>query len=148
MDKVDRKILALIQKDSRLSCGQIANSVGVSVSTANERIRKLDASKRIRAWRAVIDPDLAGLHLCAFVLLDMAYENEAENCASLVALPEVQELHHISGARSYLMKIRVSGTAALQALLRDKIKPLAGAMATESMLVLQTEKETSEMMLP
>jgi len=145
MDNIDRKILNIVQVDSRQSAAQIAKAVGVSVSTANERVRKLTASGHVKAWQAVLAPQKVGAALCAFLLVDMDYENERAACEALSALDEVQELHHISGAHSYMMKVRVANTEALQTLMSEKIKPLAGVMRTESMLVLSTEKETPKM---
>lgn len=145
MDAIDRQILNIVQNDSRQSAAQIAKAVGVSVSTANERVRKLTASGHVKAWQAVLAPEKVGADLCAFLLLDMDYHGEREACQELSALDEVQELHHISGAHSYIMKVRVADTKALQALIGTKIKPLAGVLRTESMLVLSTEKETPKM---
>ncbi len=147
MDAIDRKILNIIQQSGRKSCAEIANTVKVSVSTVNERIRKLERAEKITAWRAILDPKQVGLDLCAFIFLDMAHEHEQENCNKLAALPEVQELHHISGEHSYLLKVRVADTSALQQLLQQYIKPLCGPGGTTSMVVLSTEKETSEMMV-
>ena len=147
MDTIDRKILSIVQNDSRKSSAEIAGAVGVSVSTANERVRKLTASGHIKAWQAVLAPEKVGANLCAFLLLDMDYAGEEQACAALVKLDEVQELHHISGAHSYMMKVRVADTRALQTLISTKIKPLAGITGTQSMLVLSTEKETPIMVI-
>ncbi len=147
MDTIDKKILNIVQDDSRKSSAEIATAVGVSVSTANERVRKLTASGHIKAWQAVLSSEKVGSNLCAFLLLDMDYAGEAHACAALVKLDEVQELHHISGAHSYMMKIRVANTKALQRLISTKIKPLAGITGTQSMLVLSTEKETPKMLV-
>ena len=147
MDEIDRKILNMVQKDSRKSSADIANAVGVSVSTANERVRKLTASGHIKAWQAVLNPEKVGAELCAFLLVDMDFMGEVEACEALTQLCEVQELHHISGAHSYMMKVRVADTQALQALMSEKIKPLPAVIRTQSMLVLSTEKETPEMLV-
>ncbi len=145
MDNIDRKILNIVQTDSRKSSAEIAKIVGVSVSTANERVRKLTGSGHIKTWQAVLAPQKVGANLCAFLLLDMDYKGEKQACAALVKLDEVQELHHISGAHSYMMKVRVADTNALQSLINEKLKPLAGVLRTKSMLVLGTEKETPKM---
>ncbi|PHR93708.1 MAG: AsnC family transcriptional regulator [Robiginitomaculum sp.] len=145
MDKIDRKILNIVQEDSRRSSAEIAKAVGVSVSTANERVRKLTANGYIKAWQAVLEPEKVGAGLCAFLFIDMDYQGEAEACAALSALEEVQELHHISGAHSYMVKVRVADTAALQTVLSTKIKPLAAVLRTESMLVLHSVKDTPKM---
>lgn len=143
MDAIDRKIANIIQNNGRASSAEIAQAVGVSVSTANERVRKLTSSGVVSEWRAVINPDRVGLKLCALVFVDMDYDGEEDAVAKMTSFPEIQEIHHISGARSYLIKIRVADTAALQSFLKDKVKPLAAISRTESFIVLDTAKETT-----
>ena len=148
MDAIDKKILNIVQTDSRNSSAQIAKAVGVSVSTANERVRKLTASGHVKAWQAVLSPEKVGMGLCVFLLIDMDFDGEAQACAALQALDEVQELHHISGAHSYMIKVRVKDTKALQRLISENIKPLPAIVRTQSMLVLSTEKETPKIKVP
>lgn len=148
MDDVDRKIASLVQADSRLSNAQLAEAAGVSVSTANERLRKLSAAGVITAWRAVLAPKAVGAGFCSFVWIDVAYEGEAAARAAIAAFPEVQEMHHVSGPHSYLLKVRVADTGAMQRFLAEKLKPLAGIARTETIVVLETVKETTEVALP
>ncbi|MDJ0893908.1 MAG: Lrp/AsnC family transcriptional regulator [Alphaproteobacteria bacterium] len=147
MDEIDRHISDLVQRNGRASSAEIAGAVGVSVSTANERVRRLAASGVIRAWRGVLDPDRVGAGLCSFMLVDVSYEGEEAVKAALSACPEVQEMHHVSGAHSYLLKVRLTDTHALQAFLQDKVKPLNGVERTETILVLETIKETTEVLI-
>ncbi len=144
---MDRKIAGLVQRKGRSSSAEIAEAVGLSVSTANERVRRLQARGVITAWRAVLDPKRAGAGLCGFVFLDMDYDGEAEAKAALTRCPEVQELHHVSGARSYLMKLRLADTDAMQAFLQDRVKPLKAVTRTETLFVLETVKETTEVLI-
>ena len=148
MDIIDQKIAAILQADSRSSSASLAEAVGVSVSTASERVRRLTANGDISGWRASLKPTRFGIGLCAFILIDMAYEGEEEARTTLVGRPEVQELHHISGAHSYVAKVRVPDTAAMQAFLQEVVKPLAAVIRTESMIVMDTAKETTEIGLP
>ncbi len=147
MDQIDHKIADILQADSRTSSASIAEAVGVSVSTANERVRRLASNGTVIAWHAVLDPVKAGAGLCSFVLIDMAYEGEDLAKYALQARPEVQELHHISGGHSYLCKIRVADTAAMQQFLQDVVKPLKAVRRTESMIVLETAKETTQVQI-
>ena len=57
-------------------------------------------------------------------------------------------MHHVSGARSYLLKVRVADTAAMQRFLSERLKPLPGITRTETLVVLDTVKETTEVALP
>ncbi len=143
MDAIDKKIARIIQENGRASSAEIANAVGVSVSTANERVRRLTSTGAVREWRAVLDPDSVGLKLCAMILVDMDYDGEEDAVSALKKFPEIQEIHHISGARSYLVKIRVADTASLQTFLKNKVKPLKAISRTESFIVLDTAKETT-----
>lgn len=145
MNKIDRKIYGIIQENGRISNSDIAAQTGISVSTASERIRRLVASGVIRGFRGILDPAAAGANLCCFVLIDMEYFGEAAACEALVKRPEVMELHHISGAHSYLMKVRVADTDALQAFLQEEVKPLPAIKRTETVISLDALKETSAM---
>lgn len=147
MDEIDRKICGLVQKDGRRSSAEIAEAVGVSVSTANERVRRLAASGVISAWRGVLDPVRVGAGLCGYVLIDMSFDGEAEAAEALAARPEVLELHHISGPHSYLAKVRVADTRAMQKFLQDVLKPLKAVQRTETIFTLDTVKETTEVLI-
>lgn len=147
MDDIDKKISNLIQKNGRLSSAEIATAVGVSVSTANERVRRLTSTGIVQDWRAVLNPKNVGASLCALIMIDVNYEGEAETTKSLSSFKEIQEIHHISGAHSYLIKIRLTDTDALQKFLSEKIKPLKGVNSTESFIVFDTVKETTEVLI-
>lgn len=147
MDNTDRNIAALLQRDGRLSSAEVGKAVGVSTSTANERIRKLTASGVIVDWRAVLDPDEVGARLCAFLFVDVDYDGEAAFRDAVETMPEVQECHHVTGQHSYLLKLRVADTRALQTFLQDKLKPLAGITGSETLVVLDTVKETTVVVL-
>lgn len=144
MDEIDRMICDTVQRDGKLSSAGLARAVGLPVSTANDRLRRLEAQGVIAAWRAVLDPMRVGAGLCAFVLVDMAHDGEADAVAALRARAEVMELHHVSGAHSYLLKLRVRAMPDVQRFLADVLKPLAAVQRTETIFALETLKETSE----
>ncbi len=147
MDIIDRNITEIIQRDGRSSSAEIAQAVGVSVSTANDRVRRLAANGVVTAWRAVLDPVRVGAGLCGFVTLDMAHEGEEQAKEVLIRRPEIQEMHHVSGSHSYLLKVRVADTRAMQRFLQDVLKPLRAVRRTETILVLETVKETTEVLI-
>lgn len=146
MDAIDRQIVALLQRDSRLSYAEIGGRVGLSVSAVNERLKKLAARGVVRAFVAIVDAQAVGFALCAFVqvLVDRP-EHEAAFVTHLTRTPEVQECHHVTGDYSYLLKIRARDTAHLEALLGDRIKSLPGVVRTQTIVVLSTPKESTEL---
>lgn len=143
MDAVDRKICDVVQRDGRASSAAIAEAAGIPTSTANDRLRRLAANGTIQGWHATLAPARVGADLAAFVLVDMAYEGEADAVETLCTRPEVMELHHISGAHSYLMKLRVADMQAMQTFLVEVVKPLAAVQHTETTFALKTHKETA-----
>ena len=148
MDDIDREICRLVQDDGKRPTASIADAVGLPLSTTADRLKRLQAAGTILGWHASLDPAAVDAGLCAFVLVDMGFNGEAEAARALAAQPEVQELHHISGPHSYLMKLRLADMAALQAFLADVVKPLAAVTRTETILALDTVKETAAVRVP
>ncbi|MAH06361.1 MAG: Lrp/AsnC family transcriptional regulator [Alphaproteobacteria bacterium] len=147
MDDIDRKICEIMQHDGRTSSAAIAEALSIPTSTANDRLRKLSANGTIRGWHAALDPEHAGASLACFVLIDMDYTGESEAVGILCTRPEVMELHHISGAHSYLMKLRIEGMQALETFLTDIVKPISAIRRTETIFAMKTYKETSEILI-
>ncbi len=147
MDEIDRDLCALIQADAKQSTAQLAKAVGLPLSTAADRLRRLQSSGVITGWHAALSPAALGVPLCAFVLIDMTHDGESEACAALAGRAEVLELHHISGAHSYLAKLRLPDMAAMQRFLAEVVKPLAAVTRTETIFALETVKETAALPL-
>lgn len=146
MDAIDTEILRLLQIDNRRSSNDIGKEIGLSVSAVNERVRRLNSSGVIQANRAIVDPVAMGFDLCAFMFVDLDVRGDEEGfIAGVMAAPEVQEIHHITGSHSYLLKLRTRGTSELQKLLSTTLKALPGVIRTESFVVLETRKETPEL---
>lgn len=108
MNSIDKGILAQLQRDSGTPVGEIAESVGLSPTPCWRRIKKLEEAGVIRKRVALADKDALNLALTAFVAVKAARHSEAwvEKFASAVRrIPEVVELHRMSGDIDYLMKV-------------------------------------------
>jgi Lrp/AsnC family leucine-responsive transcriptional regulator len=146
MDAIDLQILSIIQGDNRRSAADIGQEIGLSVSAVSDRVRRLNASGVVSANRAVVDPLRVGFGVCAFIFVDLEPRaDEAAFVQRVTALPEVQEAHHITGPHSWLVKVRVRDTAALQLWMMEQLKPLPGVLRTETMIALTSAKESSEL---
>ena len=148
MDTFDLQILRLVQADNRRSAADLGQEIGLSVSAVSDRLRRLNAAGVIRANHAVVDPLRAGLTLCAFMFVDL--EPRADEVAfanALRAVPEVLEAHHVTGPHSWLVKVRVRDSASLQQLIASQIKSLPSVLRTETIIALDTAKETLELPL-
>jgi Lrp/AsnC family transcriptional regulator, leucine-responsive regulatory protein len=143
MDDIDRKLITIIQNEGRASYGELGAAVGLSVSAVNERLKKLTGTGVVTGWGARVEPRALGLDVLAFiqVLIDRPEHEEAFR-AAMRAFPEVQECHHVTGEWSYLLKLRVAGTAALERFLSDRLKHLSGVIRTHSVIALSSIKDT------
>jgi Lrp/AsnC family leucine-responsive transcriptional regulator len=144
IDQTSLAILETLQADARISNAELGRRVGLAPSAVFERIKKLEERGAVRGYNANIDPAAVDLCLLAFVLVRSEERGGASKTeAALVAMPEVQEVHHVAGQDCFLLKVRARDTSALNELLCDRIGALEGVRSTNTTIVLRTAKETS-----
>ena len=144
IDQTSLAILETLQSDARISNAEIGRRVGLAPSAVFERIRKLEERGAVRGYNANIDPAAVDLGLLAFVLVRADERGGAPRTeAALVAMPEVQEVHHVAGEDCFMLKVRARDTAALNDLLSNQIGALETVRSTKTTIVLRTAKETS-----
>ena len=140
-DAVDRSILAILQEDGRASHASIAKRVGLSAPAVGDRVRKLEQQGVIRGYHADVDPVALGLGIAAFVAITPQPRKPAQKLVDrLIEQPEIEELHAVAGTYSYIIKVRVPSTAALDAFL-DRLFTMEGVERTETTMVLRTNLE-------
>ena len=140
MDETNRKILALLAGDGRLSFTELAKHTGLSVSAVQQRVRRLEEGGVIRGYTAVINPSAAGLPLTAFVSIkpfDPAAPDDAPD--RLTHLSAIEACHSVAGEENYILKVRVASPSALEDLLQE-IRAAAG-VSTRTTIVLSTPFE-------
>lgn len=145
-DAIDRQILALLQSNDKLRLAELSDLTNVAASTLNDRIKRLQRQGVISAYRAQLSPEALGLHLLAFVFVgwtDPAVEQRF--IEAMAASPAVQECHHVTGAWNYLLKIRIANTRELESFLANTVRTVAGVQKTETVIVMSSAKETSEL---
>ncbi len=104
MDGLDRKILAVLQSEGRLSLTDLAARVGLTVSPAHRRVRDLEQSGAITGYRAVVDPKALGLGFEALVFVTMKQEDRATLRAfeeAVAAVPNVLQAQRLFGDPDY-----------------------------------------------
>jgi Lrp/AsnC family leucine-responsive transcriptional regulator len=144
IDQTSRVILETLQSDARISNAEIGRRVGLAPSAVFERIKKLEERGALRGYNANIDPAAVDLGLLAFVLVRADERGGAPRTeAALVAIPDVQEVHHVAGEDCFMLKVRARDTAALNDLLANQIGSLETVRSTKTTIVLRTAKETS-----
>ena len=144
LDDIDRNILSLLQADASASYAALGRAVGLSVSAVNERVKKLEARGVLAGYTVRLDGRALGLGLTAFVQVSLNDPRQAKAVLdAATAEPAVLELHAVTGAHAYLLKVRCADVAALNAILSETLKALPGVSRTETLVVLDTLKETA-----
>lgn len=144
LDAIDRMLLCELQRDDRTSYADLGKRVGLSISGVNARLKKLTAAGLVRRFAAQLEPTTVGFELCAFVQVVLERpEHDVPFIAAVAEIPAILECHHVTGDFSYLLKIRVRNTAALERLLSEHIKRLPGVIRTHTMIALSSPKETT-----
>ena len=145
-DEIDRKILMLLQNDARLSNAAIAEQVGLTASTVYERIKKLEKKGIIQGYRAIVDPNLIGKPITAFVRLVVGTmtDNYVADKKDFVSCcreePDVLECHSVAGEDCYVLKVQVSSTQALESLL-ERLRSYTAVSKSTTSIVLSTFKQ-------
>ena len=144
MDEIDRNLVVALQQDGSSGLAELAKVAGLSVSATAERVKRLEERGVIRAWRADLDPAAVGCPLLAHVLAAVAPGRDDAAFREAVAREEVVlECHAVSGAWTYLLKLRVADLAALDGLLNGTLRALPGVQRVETMVALATVKESA-----
>jgi Lrp/AsnC family leucine-responsive transcriptional regulator len=150
LDRLDRKILAVLQDDGRITVSDLAERIGLSATATAERMRRLIRDGTILGFRAELDPVRLGRGLLVFVevLLDRTSPDVFEAFARQVKRAgEVLECHLVAGGFDYLIKARVRDMTAYRRFLAEVILPLPGVRETRTYAVMEEIKATQALPL-
>ena len=149
LDRIDRNIVRLLQRDARIAHTELARRVGLSTTPCKERVRRLEREGVIQHYQAVLDPAALDRALVVFVQIRLNRTSQdifEQFTAAALDLPEVQECYLVSGNFDYLIKARVSDMNAYRDLLGETLLTLPGVQESTSYVVMEQVKES--LMLP
>jgi Lrp/AsnC family leucine-responsive transcriptional regulator len=126
LDRTDRKILDILQRDGRISMTELAEQVSLSATPCSERVRRLERDGVITGYHAHLSPEAVGKTLLVFVEIK----------------PDVLECFLVSGSFDYLVKARLGGMREYRRLLGDILKKLPVPAESHSYVVMEEVKET------
>jgi len=144
LDRIDRKLLAKLQRDGRVSISQLAREVHLSVTPTLERVRRLEAIGYIEGYVARLSARKLGLGLLAYVevQLDRTTPDAFERFkAAMLTHDEVMDCHMVAGGFDYLLKVRVKDMASYRSFL-DNIATVRGVQQTHTYFVMEEVKST------
>src|SRR6202030_1173104 len=140
VDAVDRKILAALQQDGRLTITELAAQVSLSVSPCHRRLRELERSGTIRGYRAIVNAEAIGLGFEALVFITMRQEDRETLLGfeeGVAAIPHVVQAQRLFGDPDYLLRVVTADLAAYQRLQDEKLAALPGVQRMTSTLVMK-----------
>ena len=139
---VDRKILKLLQEDSRRPFRKIATDLKISEPTLYNRVKKLQEEMVIEGFTTIVNPSSVGFPYLAFIMLTVEPSKEEEIINKLSSLPEILELHLLFGEKNILLKVRSQDINSIRNFINNGIRSMEGILRIESYLSMKTEKET------
>ncbi|MGX8012765.1 Lrp/AsnC family transcriptional regulator [Mesorhizobium sp. ORM8.1] len=145
LDEIDRKIIAAIQGNGKITANELSDRVGLSASPCARRVRLLEDSGVIKGYTAVIDQKKVGLPISAFasIKLERQREEDLDRFALAVARwPEVVDCYLMTGQRDYLMRIVVRDLEAYERFIKDKLTRLDGVASIETSFALDQVKRS------
>ena len=148
LDQIDRRILAELQRDGRITNTELAQRVGLPPTSMSDRFRRLVRQGYIAGFGARLDPHALGLGLLTFVevSLDKTTPDIFERFAQAVKrAPEVLECHMVAGGFDYLIKARVRDFAEYRKFLGEVLVQIPGVRETRTYAVLEEVKSTTQL---
>lgn len=140
MDRTDRKILAELQDDGRLSVTELAERVGLSLSPCHRRVRALEQSGAITGYRAKLDPSILGLNFSAIVFATLR-EGSRESVSAfeeaLKDIPQILDAQRLFGEPDYLLHVVAKDLPAFQKLYDQSLSALPNVQRLTSTLVMK-----------
>lgn len=162
LDKIDRKILAILQSDGRLSNQDVAERVSLSPSPCLRRIKRLEEAGVIRQYVALLDPDKIGLGLLAYVNVRLEKHSDtqapgkaragtsaprADFAVSVGNWPEVVACYAMTGEMDYLLRVHVEDMEHFSRFMMETLLRHPAVLDVKSSFALQRIKDTTALPL-
>lgn len=150
LDRTDRKILDLLQRDGRLTNAELAERVALSPSPCLRRVRALEEAGVIRQYVALVDPAQVGLGLLAYVVVKLEKRGKMpvdEFSRAVKEWPEVVACYAMTGDMDYLLRVHVEDLEHFSRFVLDRLLKQPGVIDVKSNFVLERIKDTTALPL-
>lgn len=148
LDRIDRKILGILQEDGRTSITDLAAQVSLSPTPCAERVRRMEREGVISGYHAQVNPRALGLSLLVFVEIKLSAKSDEIFRAvkeQLQGVSEVMECHLVSGDFDYLIKARIGEMGDYRQLLGSLLKKFPARAESRSYVVMEEIKESLQL---
>jgi len=148
LDRYDRSILQILQREGRLTNSELADRVNLSESACLRRVRSLEASGLIEGYTALLNQQKAGLGVNVFVSITLERQERADMAAfeqAVRTVPEVMECYLMTGEYDYLLRVVVADTADFERLHSRHLTSLPHVSRLHSSFALRTVQKSREL---
>ncbi|MCB9309301.1 MAG: Lrp/AsnC family transcriptional regulator [Lewinellaceae bacterium] len=149
MDKIDLKILRLLQENSKITNLELSKRIGLSPAPTLERVKKLEQSNIIQSYHAKVDSSAIGLNVKTYVLVSLAWNKKdaLENFIKKIKkVPEITECYVITGEADILLKIVCKDIPTYEKLLFKSLSQIEEIERLKTLMTLSKVKK--EKVLP
>lgn len=150
LDLTDKKILNLLQQNSKANIKEIALKIGLTQTPTYERIKRLEKDGVIKNYIAVLDKEKVGYTIevfCQVTLLVHSKDMITRFENAINKIDEVMECFHVAGNYDYLLKIIVKDMNSYQAFLKNKLSVLDSVANVQSTFVMSSTKDSAGFIL-
>ncbi|WP_298199065.1 Lrp/AsnC family transcriptional regulator [Novosphingobium sp.] len=140
LDAIDRRILAEVQREGRISNQDLSERVGLSPSPCLRRLRLLEERGVISGYVALVDPERVGMAVTAFVRVRLDQQADRQLAtfeAAVAGFPEVMECYIMTGDADYQLRVVVPSLSAFEDFLRGKLTRIEGVSQVTTSLALR-----------
>lgn len=144
LDEIDRKILAELQADGRMTNVELARRVGISAPPCLRRVRTLEEQGYIRGYHAVVDPRELGFEVQVFAMVGLAHQAEADLSAfeaKCISWPLVRECHMLNGEVDFILKCVAPDLRTFQNFLTEQLTAAPNVASVKTSLVIRGAKD-------
>jgi len=145
LDRIDLKILEILQREGRISVTDLAERVSLSATPCSDRVKRMEREGVITGYHARVNPAALGKNLLVFLEIKLSAKSGDvfdKVKKELLYVPEVMECHLVSGDFDYLVKARLTEMNEYRRLLGEILKRLPASAESRSYVVMEEIKET------
>jgi DNA-binding Lrp family transcriptional regulator len=135
LDEVDRRIVAALQREGRISMRALAAQLHISRANAYARVERLERAGVITGYSAIVDPVRFGYGLSAYVYLRIEQQSWKAVRDRLLAMVEVEHAALVSGEYDIVLLVRAADAAALRDFVLARLQEIPEVLATQTVLV-------------
>lgn len=151
LDKIDRKILDILQSNAKITNAQLSKEIGLSPAPTLERVKKLENSGIIKSYHAKLDTDKIGMGVSTFVYATLKGHNKQNIEVFIDAISKIEEIiecHHVTGSGDFVLKVIAQDISSYQKLMLEKVSDISVVDNLQSMVILSTFKDSKVLPIP